>query len=1326
MAPYPAKKSFYDSHSFVFAPEPLTSVPDPIAFTLITMENQVSSPTNAEKDAASSERPSFGQHPLAASSFSSPPPKGSAPPPLKLMASSAKTPTGADSGEEPSSASTSGTSYIANALLSTQIINFESSPPLAYPAMLQQLDKTYVKSANVELAQSLRGVVSAHENDVLAGFKEEVEENDPTIALPELNLGLSEAGQSIQTYLKTSQEEDTAEFIRFENWNPAFTGLEIEEGSGSNPLDLMEKAVETERTAVSDTFETQKSLIAKQSGGGDLTPDLTGVLDGKISMESIPTPEFPAGDFALPSLEFLQTEQLDITQSVQTQIDTEIASRYPSIGTTIEEFKLQHQAFQTALEGSSENEATSIEDLPYDRSQFVADVLHQKQTLGNKLVDAVTDYDQNAQQDKDEAETEVLSEIQTGDQDILSAINGETPEDEQDGSTVQAFKRPGFIDDIGDGLKDGFEKGIEIGKDVPQKVTDKVEDVFSNLTIADIKAFLKGEGGVSGKPDLMATINSMKNRVLGAIQTQIQSLITDLSTLATTATSTIDGIVTEVTSYWADLQNKLDKKVQQSSQGLQAAIQVIYTEVEAAFSKMLEAGEGVVAAIMDFITDLLTGLEILKTLVEVLQTLIYQPGILVSAASEVVLGIDVTQPLPNEYLQAPEAGVGELVDIPDENLDLLAQETYSEADFEMQHTFDYPAHDDDLMEALLALPEGQHELGDDFTGGRNGIAALKSHFGIGEDGLEESGQTSTSEAPAERNRFVPDANGMVGPFTNKERLKYYSEQVGKQIVAWLEDKWPLLAGIITGALASAAALIMFGGVQVAASVAGMVLTALDVAFGIQAATEILAELILYIKSALQGNTRKSAFHLAKALCLLAFEVVTGGFDYRTPDAPSGVHKMPDPDAIPPSPHLPNPNLSRWNLTRRIRGKAEVRPNGDLRSGFGDSVSAGKFHLKGSDPTIVSGAETMDELALGLAAESRFKSFYAEVRAEWILIFGRINPDVLMGRVRKSRRIAGQPKPFPHLRTTYNNPDYLNKAGISNLDDIHFNDYMKNYEDQILAHAGLLNQDQIDQLRVLNLQRHQGSPEPTHAIQEGDEFQDHLAKLQNGDWYNTKTRAWNSSKQVDSLAEYQSFNFKGSQYHSDAKLAQSTFTGTTIDGLNFEESMEAIADQRANYRQEAHGIASDPLRGKEHEDYKKAMQGVIGSSEEAGELAGRAFVKTQYPKAKEIDATTSGGGKSGEFDLVYENSGAYIVVEAKGGTSPLGSRRTSDGKRAQQGSPEYFEAITEVMRTDSKPQIVQLGADLHQAFHNGGVEYYMVRQKFNGDTPGEIIVKKFQI
>ncbi len=86
--------------------------------------------------------------------------------------------------------------------------------------------------------------------------------------------------------------------------------------------------------------------------------------------------------------------------------------------------------------------------------------------------------------------------------------------------------------------------------------------------------------------------------------------------------------------------------------------------------------------------------------------------------------------------------------------------------------------------------------------------------------------------------------------------------------------------------------------------------------------------------------------------------------------------------------------------------------------------------------------------------------------------------------------------------------------------------------------------------------------------------------------------------------------------------------------------------------------------------------------------------------------------------MYEGpDGRLLLIEAKGGTSELGVRRSADGTRmVQQGSREYLESLAATMTRSSDPEIRRLGAKLELALRGNppNIDYLVVRQPFQAN------------
>ncbi|MCS0322837.1 hypothetical protein ND930_10875 [Vibrio diabolicus] len=91
------------------------------------------------------------------------------------------------------------------------------------------------------------------------------------------------------------------------------------------------------------------------------------------------------------------------------------------------------------------------------------------------------------------------------------------------------------------------------------------------------------------------------------------------------------------------------------------------------------------------------------------------------------------------------------------------------------------------------------------------------------------------------------------------------------------------------------------------------------------------------------------------------------------------------------------------------------------------------------------------------------------------------------------------------------------------------------------------------------------------------------------------------------------------------------------------------------------------------------------------MAADDFVRSKRPNAKLLHPKDIGTSisKPGDFDMVYEVEepppGEIIIVEAKGGSSPLGSRKIGN-MAYQQGTTEYTAEITNLMSEKRKGRL----------------------------------------
>ncbi|MGY2896261.1 eCIS core domain-containing protein [Deinococcus sp. UYEF24] len=193
-----------------------------------------------------------------------------------------------------------------------------------------------------------------------------------------------------------------------------------------------------------------------------------------------------------------------------------------------------------------------------------------------------------------------------------------------------------------------------------------------------------------------------------------------------------------------------------------------------------------------------------------------------------------------------------------------------------------------------------------------------------------------------------------------------------------------------------------------------------------------------------------------------------------------------------------------------------------------------------------------------------------------------------------------------------------------------------------------------------------------------------------------------------------------------------------------EQVARAVDERARLVAERNDLEDRGLAATEADlvQLKQVRNQINDQSRIIGEHAGTTFVKGQYPEAELLYGGPESSSRSGDFDQVWkvkaeDGSPMYIVVEAKGGTSPLGDR-VANASRAQQGSTEYFQSILENMSGNSNAGMNRTGRALERAYRSGDVKYFEVRSPIsssiefkNGhpsvkNTVTEIVVKEFII
>jgi Fe-S cluster biosynthesis and repair protein YggX len=133
--------------------------------------------------------------------------------------------------------------------------------------------------------------------------------------------------------------------------------------------------------------------------------------------------------------------------------------------------------------------------------------------------------------------------------------------------------------------------------------------------------------------------------------------------------------------------------------------------------------------------------------------------------------------------------------------------------------------------------------------------------------------------------------------------------------------------------------------------------------------------------------------------------------------------------------------------------------------------------------------------------------------------------------------------------------------------------------------------------------------------------------------------------------------------------------------------------RAAYEEALHErdrlIAERDLHRAETEEWRRKNAEVAEKSRQIGAAVAEEYIRKEYPGAKKLYGGSQANSNAGDFDDVYiiqEPGGRekFIILETKGGSDSSSKRMVGANKEdvAEQGSPEYFDAIIGNMRNQA--------------------------------------------
>jgi hypothetical protein len=194
-------------------------------------------------------------------------------------------------------------------------------------------------------------------------------------------------------------------------------------------------------------------------------------------------------------------------------------------------------------------------------------------------------------------------------------------------------------------------------------------------------------------------------------------------------------------------------------------------------------------------------------------------------------------------------------------------------------------------------------------------------------------------------------------------------------------------------------------------------------------------------------------------------------------------------------------------------------------------------------------------------------------------------------------------------------------------------------------------------------------------------------------------------------------------------------GLSEDDLGSTRFQDTLDRLRREHAGDQEALAKIDELERQRTALASARDDVVAASERLGNRMAVDYIRSQYPTAQLLYGDPDGRGRPGEFDFVYFVPGTIpmrdqiIVVEAKGGSSSLGTRRVN-GAEAQQGTLPYMQEIARVMRDSTDdPRLSRALEAMEAGDPNSGplVRYLLVEAPLDASgSPRPGRVREFDI
>ena len=249
---------------------------------------------------------------------------------------------------------------------------------------------------------------------------------------------------------------------------------------------------------------------------------------------------------------------------------------------------------------------------------------------------------------------------------------------------------------------------------------------------------------------------------------------------------------------------------------------------------------------------------------------------------------------------------------------------------------------------------------------------------------------SATEKPAEpaKESEIPESM-KIGPLTVGQRTRYLVNQMQKGLRQWFAANWPKLLLAAVGALVGFIALniITGGAIMAALPLIMQIVSAVMAGVAIGKVIDYIGQ---YLGDGWAGLKEKAAKSLARGLAVGAIELIFAlifnlGTVIKTLKTGLTASVKTAAKAV------------KATITTTIKNVRELGRIG-LQAGK-TMIKNGKMLFKGLKAGFSKGAKSMGDLAKRLWERVRFKKFKLVFKQGWIILYGYINPGIVLAKIR---------------------------------------------------------------------------------------------------------------------------------------------------------------------------------------------------------------------------------------------------------------------------------------------------------------------------------------